>query len=532
MWRRRVLLEDWVTVDKSQCPSKFHFADTFNCASVFIDRHPEEGRAEKAAIRTVDESVSYGQLAERVNRCGNALRDLGIAPGERALLVVKDSPEFFYLVWGAIKAGIVPVALNTLLRDSDYQFMIEDSECAAIFFSPEYAANVESAAGLSRPSPRQVIATTGAGALADLMQAASPELASHPARADDDCLWLYSSGSTGKPKGVVHAHKDSVIVAQLFAAETQGIVEDDVIFSAAKLFFSYGFGNAMLFPLWLGATAVLSDQVPTPEMTFEIIERFRPTVYFGVPTLYARQLAEIDQLHPDLSSIRLAVSAGEPLPPALYRGWIEKTGTPILDGIGSTEVHHIFISNTPTDHQPGSAGRPVPGYQVMLTGDDGLPVETGEVGTLKCRGESIARYYWKNPERTAETIEDGWINTGDMMRQDEDGRFIYCGRADDMMKVGGIWCSPAEIEARLVEHPSVLEAAVVARQDSAGLVKPEAYVVLKDQDQIEDQLDQVLTEYCKSGLARYKYPRWVNFVETLPKTATGKIQRFKLRADA
>jgi benzoate-CoA ligase family protein len=525
------LLEDWVTVDRSNVPAKFQFADEFNCASVFIDRHLDEGRAAKAAIRTTDETVTYAQLAARVNRCGNALLEIGIEPGARLLLVVKDCPEFIYLVWGAIKAGIIPVPLNTLLTDHDYRFMIEDSECAAIVYSPEYAAAVTSAAEMSSPRPAHVIAAAGAGSLSQLMDAAAPDLAAHPTGPDDDCLWLYSSGSTGNPKGVVHAHKDSAIVAQLYAAEAMGIAESDVIFSAAKLFFSYGFGNAMLFPLWLGATSVLSDQMPTPEMTFQVIEQFRPTVYFGVPTLYARQLAALETEKPDLSSIRIAASAGEPLPPALYEGWLEQTGTPILDGIGSTEVHHIFISNTPSDHAAGGAGRVVPGFEVMLAGDDGAPVKEGEIGTLKCRGESVVRYYWKNPEKTADSIEDGWLNTGDMMYQDESGRYVYCGRTDDMMKVGGIWCSPAEIEARLVEHPSVLEAAVVARKDGDGMIKPEAHVILSNKSQTEDGLVETLTEHCKAGLAHYKYPRWVHIVDDLPKTATGKIQRYKLRAE-
>jgi len=524
------LLEDWLTLDRSNVPATFRFADEFNCASVFIDRHLNEGRAAKAAIRTIDEDVTYAQLAARVNRCGNALLGLGIAPGARLLLVVKDCPEFIYLVWGAIKAGIIPVPLNTLLTDHDYQFMIEDSECAAIVYSPEYANPVISAAKLSNPRPAHVIAATGSRSIAELMDAAAPDLEVYPSGPDDDCLWLYSSGSTGNPKGVVHAHKDSAIVAQLFAVEAMGITENDVIFSAAKLFFSYGFGNAMLFPLWLGATSVLSDKLPTPEMTFEVIEQFRPTVYFGVPTLYARQLAALEAAKPDLSSIRIAISAGEPLPPALYEGWLEQTGTPILDGIGSTEVHHIFISNTPSDHAAGGAGRVVPGFEVMLAGDDGAPVKEGEVGVLKCRGESVVRYYWKNPEKTALSIVDGWLITGDMMFQDENGRYIYCGRSDDMMKVGGIWCSPVEIEARLVEHPLVLEAAVVAREDGDGMIKPEAHVILSDQSKTEDGLAEILTEHCKAGLAHYKYPRWVHIVEALPKTATGKIQRYKLRS--
>jgi benzoate-CoA ligase family protein len=361
------------------------------------------------------------------------------------------------------------------------------------------------------------------------MAAASADLAPARTAPDDDCLWLYSSGSTGAPKGVVHAHRDSVFTSQYFGVETLGIGEDDVVFSAPRLFFSYGFGNAMTFPLWTGATAVLSDNVPTPESTFDVIERFRPTVFFGVPTLYARQLAALEAHAPDLASIRFAVSAGEPLPAEIFRGFRDKAGITILDGIGSTEVHHIFISNTLEDARPGSTGRAVTGYQVKIVGEDGAPVAAGEIGSLMVKGESVARYYWNNPQKTAETMIGDWIHTGDTYYQDGDGYFIYCGRNDDMLKVGGIWCSPAEIEARLVEHPAVLEAAVVGRADGEGLIKPAAFVVLQEAEEKGDALVDELVAHCKDGLARYKYPRWISFLDDLPKTATGKIQRFRLR---
>ena len=285
----------------------------------------------------------------------------------------------------------------------------------------------------------------------------------------------------------------------------------------------------MTFPLWVGATAVLSDRRPSPEMTFDVINRFKPTLYFGVPTLYASQLRAMESTSPDLSPVRACVSAVEALPADIFRQWQAKTGLAILDGIGSTEALHIFISNRPDDYRPGTSGRPVPGYQARIIDDEGRPVPQGEPGQLVVEGGSLARYYWNNPEKTAETMVGGWINTGDTYLQDKDGYYVYCGRNDDMIKVGGIWCSPVEIESRFIQHPKVLEAAIVGRADEEQLIKPEAFIVLKRSSDSGDALAEELLDHCKSGLARYKYPRWFNFVEELPKTATGKIQRFKLR---
>jgi benzoate-CoA ligase family protein len=285
----------------------------------------------------------------------------------------------------------------------------------------------------------------------------------------------------------------------------------------------------MSFPLWAGATAVLSDARPSPEMTFQVIERFRPTIYFGVPTLYAAQLKALETMKPDLSSVRLSISAGEALPADIFRRWRERTGTLILDGIGSTEGLHIFISNTERDFRAGTSGKVMSGYEARIVGDDGKPVARGETGRLMVKGDSAAKYYWNQPEKTAATMVGGWLNTGDTYTEDADGYYVYSGRSDDMIKVGGIWCSPIEIEARLIEHPKVLEAAVVGRADDDGLIKPAAYVILKNAADATPALEAELLDHCKSGLARYKYPRWFSFVTELPKTATGKIQRFKLR---
>ena len=521
-----------VEVDASVSPSGIRYPDVFNVAVPFIDRHLDEVRGGKAAIVFDDtgETVSYGQLAERVNRCGNLLRSLAWESEGRVLMVVKDCPEFFYVFWGAIKAGLVPVPLNTLLRADDYRHIIEDSKCAGLVYSPEYRGEVARALAGADHQPTFILCTEGPSSVSDMLEEASAILDPAPTSADSECFWLYSSGSTGRPKGAVHRHRDIVTTCVHYAADTLGVLEDDVCFSAAKLFFAYGLGNAMTFPLWAGATAVLSGQRPTPELTFDIIETHQPTLFFGVPTLYAAQLRALDESPRDLSSLRCCVSAGEALPADIFRRWRERTGTLILDGIGSTEALHIFISNTADDYRPGTSGRPVPGYDARIVDDAGSPVAAGETGRLFIRGDSTASHYWNNPERTAETMVDGWLNTGDTYYQDADGYYVYCGRSDDMLKVGGIWCSPVEIEGRLIEHSRVLEAAVVGRADADELIKPEAFVVLKDAQDASDALAAELLEHCKEGLARYKYPRWVNFVDDLPKTATGKVQRYLLRA--
>ncbi|GMQ93612.1 MAG: benzoate-CoA ligase family protein [Acidimicrobiia bacterium] len=508
------------------------FASTFNVAVPFIDRHIAEGRVGKVAIRTNQgQDVTYGDLVDGVNRAGNAMAGLGLTRGDRVLMVVKDDPVFYYVFWGAIKAGFIPVPLNTLLRAKDYEFVIADSEATVVIWSPEYDEEMVPALDAVTPGPAHRIRTEGEGVtVRSLLGEASPDLEPVATTALDDCFWLYSSGSTGNPKGAIHRHRDMVVTSQRYGVETLGAREDDVFFSAAKLFFAYGLGNGMTFPLWVGGTAVLFDGRPTPETTFDVIGRYRPTLYFGVPTLYAAQLAGYDELEPDTSSLRLCVSAGEALPSDILRRWKERTGLDILDGIGSTELLHIFISNLPGDIRPGATGKPVPGYEARIVDEDGNDVPVGESGRLLDRGHSAARAYWNNPEKTAATMYgDDWLDTGDTYVRDEDGYFYYQGRSDDMMKVGGIWTSPFEIEAKLMEHPLVLEAAIIGRNDDADLVKPAAVVVLTDASAASDDLKTELQVLCREGLAPYKYPRWIEFVDDLPKTATGKIQRFKLR---
>jgi benzoate-CoA ligase family protein len=525
-----------LAVDASKSPAEITFQPGFNAAVPFIDRHLQEGRGGKVAIRSASGDVTYAELAAQVNRCGNALVGMGLQRGQRLLMVVKDCPEFFYLFWGAIKAGIVPVPLNTLLRTDDYRYILQDSACSAIFYSPEYAAEVEPAVAAARPAPAISFCVEGKGrSLREVMAPASAELAAVPAGATAACFWLYSSGSTGRPKWAVHRQRDMVVTSQWYGNDVLGVREDDVCFSAAKLFFAYGLGNGMTFPLWMGATAVLLDARPTPQSTFEMIGKYRPTLYFGVPTLYAAQLQALGQpgARPDFSSIRYCVSAGEALPADIFRRWKEATGKVILDGIGSTEALHIVISNRPDDVKPGTSGKVVPGYEARIVDEAGKAVAADEQGRLQIRGPSTAAYYWNNPEKTASTmLNDDWLDTGDTYVRDQGGYYQYSGRSDDMLKVGGIWCSPIEIEGQLISHPAVLEVAVIGCEDQEGLFKPEAWVVLKEGAVGSPELAEELMLHCRKNLAPYKFPRAIHFASDLPKTATGKIQRFRLRQEA
>ena len=519
-----------LSIDRSRTPSVLEFAPGFNVAVPFIDRHLREGRSGKVAIRCAAGEVTYAELAANVNRCAGALLRLGLGAGQRLLMVVKDCPEFFYLFWGAIKAGIIPVPLNVILRTADYRVIIGDSGCSAVIYSPEFAGEVEPA--LAAAPAVSLPVEGGARSLRTLLEAEPPSFDAVPAEATTPCFWLYTSGSTGRPKGAVHRHRDMVATSELFGRGVLGVHEGDVIFSAAKLFFAYGLGNAMTFPLWTGATSVLLDVRPTARNTLATIESYRPTLYFGVPTLYASQLQVLESLRADLSSVRVCVSAGEPLPAEIFRRWKARTGLTILDGLGSTEALNTFLSNRLDDVRPGTSGRPVPGYEVRVIAAGGGEAATGEQGCLQVKGPSTAAYYWNNPERTAQTMLGEWVDTGDTYSRDEDGYYHYCGRSDDMLKVGGIWCSPIEIESRLSEHQDVFEVAVIGVPDATGIVKPEAWVVLREGVTPGAGVAESLVAHCKAQLAHYKFPRLFHFVSELPKTATGKVQRYLLRQEA
>jgi benzoate-CoA ligase family protein len=519
--------DNTIELDDTATPAAINFAPIFNVAVPFIDRHLDEGRAGKVAIITETEKVTYGQLADRVNRAGNLLLSLGVKPSDRLLMVVKDCPEFMYIFFGAVKAGIIPVPVNTMMREADYKYLIENSECRGLVYSQEFANTIGGALDLVEQVPDVSLTVED---VVSSLDGASTKIVPAKTTEDSVCFWLYSSGSTGNPKGVLHRHRAMVSIAHSSGLDTIKMGEDDVVFSASKLFHSYGFGNALTFPLWVGGTTVLTDQKVNPTMTFEIIEKFRPTIFCGVPTLYAHQLRAMEESFPDLSSIRRCISAGEALPGDVLLRWKDKTGVLITDGIGTTESLHYLISNTETDFKPGSSGRILGRCEARIVDGDGNEVERGDIGTLHVRTRSSAIEYWKKPEKTADTMLDGgWLNTGDMYYQDEDNYFVNGGRGDDMLKVGGLWCSPTEIEACLIEHDKVLEVAVVGRADPDGLIKPEAHIILNIPADAGAETEDELLQHCKANIARYKYPRWFNFVDDLPKTATGKIQRFKLR---
>jgi benzoate-CoA ligase family protein len=513
--------------------------ETFNAATHFVDRHIADGRGDRIAIECGEERVTYRDLFASVNRFGSALRDgFDVRPEERVLLLLHDGPAFAHAFFGAIKVGAVPVPLNTLWKPADYEYVVRDSQARVLVVGAELLPLIERMGSEARGQLRHVVVAgpeRSERSLARLLDSGSPTLEAESTHRDAPAFWLYSSGSTGAPKGCIHLQHDMVVCAELFAKGVLGIGPSDRCFSVAKLFFAYGLGNALYFPLAVGATSILWPGPPAPQHVYEVIERHRPTLFFSVPTGYGMLLAHNRPGGPhdadfDLSSIRLAVSAGEALPPALYERFKKRFGIDILDGIGSTETLHMFISNRPGAIRPGSSGELVGGYAARLVDDSGHPVEPGEIGHLLINGDSVCAGYWHRHEKTKDTIEGHWIRTGDKFTQDADGYYWYAGRSDDMLKVGGMWVSPVEVENALLAHPMVLECGVVGREDHDGLVKPMAFVVLGAGAQGTSELATELQQFVRERLAEYKRPRWVAFLPELPKTATGKIQRFRLRA--
>ena len=508
--------------------------DRYNAAEDLLERnlatHPH-----KTAYIDERGSYDFADLAERVNRCANALTDLGLNMEARVLVCLLDTIDFPAVFLGAIKAGLVPIAVNTLLTSSDFDFMLRDSRAQGLVVSETLLPVFEPILG-DQPFLKHVVVSgeksSGRLFLADLMAKAGSEFATAPTRTDDPCFWLYSSGSTGTPKGVVHVQTSMTRTAELYAQPILGIQETDVVFSAAKLFFAYGLGNALSFPLSVGATTILLADRPTPAVVCRILRERRPTIFYGVPTLFSALLASPELPKREDLNLRRCTSAGEALPPEVGRRWLDHTGVDILDGLGSTEMLHIFLSNRPGEVRYGTTGKPVPGYDIRLVDEDGKPVPKGEIGELQVAGPTSAAYYWNNREKSRTTFLGAWTRSGDKYTEDEDGYFAYSGRNDDMLKVSGIWVSPFEVESAVASHASVLEAAVVGKSDENGLIKPKAYVVLRAEVQKSPELAADLQQHVKSRLAPYKYPRWIEFVDELPKTATGKIQRFKLRAQA
>ena len=508
--------------------------EVFNVATILVDSHLDEGRADKAAILCGDETVTYAQLSERINRVGNALLSLDVRMEERVAILMPDNPECVYAFFGAIKIGAVAIPTNTILQPKDYKYLLNDSRARVLIVHPSLLGLVMEIRGNLKFLKHVIVAGDESKdaplLLSDLMDKASPELEPAETRKDDAAFWLYSSGTTGFPKGTIHLHHDMIMAADLYAVGVLGLDESDVSFSIAKLFFAYGLGNGLYFPLRVGATTILLPDRPTPEITFETIDKHRPTVYYGVPTSYAAMLNMAEQNDiTSLGRVRMCVSAGEPLPKPIFERWRERFGVEILDGIGSTEILHIFISNRPGKVKPGSTGQIVPGYEARIVDENGADVPVGEEGTLLIKGESIANGYWNKHDQTKETFMGEWINTHDKFSQDEDDYFWYAGRTDDMMKVSGLAVWPADVESILLGHPAVLESGVAGVPDKDGLIKPRAYVVLKDGYEASDELVRELQAFVKSNTAPHKYPRSISFVNDLPKTATGKIQRYKLR---
>jgi 4-hydroxybenzoate-CoA ligase len=507
----------------------------YNAAVDFVDRHVAEGRGDKTAFIDPSRNLTFAELRDLVARVGPMLARLGVEPENRIAVVLLDTVQFPVLFWGAIRAGVVPVLLNTRLTVDQYRYLLEDSRAKVAFVSTALLPMIQEAAA-DLPNLKTIVVVGGGPPSVlrlDSLLAAENEGAA-PARtcADDVAYWLYSSGTTGMPKGVMHVHSSPRVVAQTAGQRRIGYREDDVVFSAAKLFFSYGLGNAMFCSMWVGATSVFYPERPTPRTVFEMLQGYNPTMFFAVPTLYAAMLADAECQREHLSDrLRLCFSAGEPLPAHVGVAWKQRFGLDIVNGVGSTELGHLFLTNLPNAVEYGTSGVPVDGYRLKLLDDAGQEVSDNEIGELWVAGESAAAGYWNHRERSRRTFVGEWTRTGDKYLRRPDGVYTYCGRTDDMFKVSGIWVSPFEIEEALMSHPRVLEAAVVPAEDPEGLIKPRAFVVLDDDNTSDtaQMLFEELKAHVKQSIGPWKYPRWIEFVESLPKTSSGKLQRYLLR---
>lgn len=510
-----------------------------NVTDYLFEKCLEPANAGRPAFIVNDTEYSFSAIYERMNRVANLIESLGLKPGDRIMMSVIDGPDFPAIFLGTIRMGAVSVAINTYLKPADYQYYINDCGAKALFIDHSLVPLVEGIKATLTSVEKIIVCgkkVDGYPFFDDLVVEQSPDAKSRPAKGNDVAFFLYSSGSTGAPKGVMHTHADIFWATELFGLGAQGIKAGDVIQCPPKMFFAFGLGNQVYFPLRAAATVIVNPEPATPARIWELWLRHEPTIVMSVPTLYAGMLkiaeTEIgrDRTRQALRRMRFGVSGGEALPVSLCERWREFGGLEILDGVGSTEMLHMFMLNQSGGSVPGSCGKIVDGYRATIVDDDGKEMPVGEVGNLLVHGPSVMREYWNKPDKTAATMRDGGVLTGDKARVDENGNFFLVGRSDDMLRVGGVWVSPIEIEAVLSRHQAVLECAVVGMPDDSQMIKPKAFVVLKDKAGVEaGAIETELKDFCRANLAHIKCPRWIDIVDELPKTTTGKIQRFRLR---